>query len=123
VTIDDDLTPALGSLWQARNEYETAKRRKEKCERQVMGLLTEAGLKGTECADLHFTVTAATRRSAKVSNKTQCREALLEIGLPLPMKEVVDTTELLAIADRFNGDFPGILVTETPYLMVKGKER
>jgi cytosine/adenosine deaminase-related metal-dependent hydrolase len=123
VTIDDELTQALGSLWQARNEYETAKRRKEKCERQVMQLLTEAGLKGTECADLHFTVTAATRRSAKVAHKGQCMAALNEIGLVLPMKEAVDTTELLAIADRYGGDFPGVLVTETPYLMVKGKER
>ncbi len=119
----EELTPALGALWQARNEYETAKRRKEKAERDVLALLTDAGLKRTEVADLHFSVTAATRRTAKVTNQRMCEEALTEIGLVLPIKEAVDTTELLAIADRYDGDFPGVEITSTEYLVVKGKDR
>lgn len=118
-----DIAALLENVSRKRHLYEAARREKERADEQLMVYLDGMGQKSVQSDELHITATVTTRRTAKLISEERCALALSEIGLILPRKEVVDTTELLAIADRYGGDFPGVEITETEFLTVKGKTR
>lgn len=122
---DHDLTIAdlMQRVSYTRHVEAAAKRERERADYELIAYLEGIGEKSATSDELHIRATVVTRRTAKVANEQRLAEALNEIGLVIPRKEAVDTTELLAIADRFGGDFPGVEVTTTEYVTVKGLTR
>ena len=118
----------MAVVFEARNALAAAENDKRRSERELMQWMQENATSSVKSDELHITATVARRRSAKLADEQACALALNEIGLVIPVvqvpaveaHEVVDTNELLAIADRYGGDFPGVEVSETEYLTVRG---
>ena len=127
LTIPTDHDATLADLMQAVSYHRTAeaaaKRNRERADYELIAYLEGIGETSIHSDALHITATVTRRRTAKLANEKACAEALNEIGLVIPHKEVVDTSELLAIADRYGGDFPGVEITVTESLRVTGDKR
>ena len=127
LTIPTDHEQTLADLVQACSYYRTAeaaaKRSRERADYELIAYLEGIGETSIHSDELHITATVTRRRTAKLANEKACAEALNEIGLVIPRKEAVDTSELLAIADRYGGDFPGVEISETESLRVTGDKR
>ena len=127
LTIPTDHEQTLHDLVQACSYHRTreavATRDRKRADAELIAYLEGTGETSVHSDALHITVTVTRRRTAKLANERLCAEALNEIGLVIPRKESVDTSELLAIADRYGGDFPGVEIGETESLRVTGDKR
>lgn len=126
-SLPNDHAATLADLMQAvsytRHAETAAKRARERADYELMAYLEGIGETSVHSDELHIRATVTRRRTAKLADERACALALNEIGLVIPRKEMVDTSELLAIADRFGGDFPGVEISETESLRVTGDRR
>ena len=125
--LPNDHAATLADLMQAvsytRHAETAAKRARERADYELMAYLEGIGETSVHSDELRIRATLTRRRTAKLADERACALALNEIGLVIPRKEMVDTSELLAIADRFGGDFPGVEISETESLRVTGDKR